>query len=103
MTAVPQRYPKTALPDLANFIRRLAHCLSRFARKSLRKFWHVDHDSVDAIDRRGMRIGLGAETQIFRTLVSAIPLGEADEEALLGSEAIYRLQVLVLGRIFPRY
>src|SRR6266550_3346250 len=69
MTAAASVFFKTVLPDLANSIRWLAHCLTRLAGESLRKLRHVDDDSVDAIERRGMGIGLGAETQILRTII----------------------------------
>src|SRR5947209_19989335 len=50
-----------------------------------------------------MRIGHSAHPQVFRTFIGAIPLGEADEEALLRREPIQRLKILVFGGIFPGY
>jgi hypothetical protein len=41
------------------------------------------------------------QAQGLRTVAAAIPLGEADEEALLGREAVPRLELLVLRLLLP--
>src|ERR1700686_4040023 len=90
-------------PDSANIRRGFDHGLTRFAGKSFREVRHVDHNSIDAVARRRMRIGHGAQAHVFRTLVGAVPLGESDEEALFGREAVDGLKVLVFVGILPRY
>src|SRR5580704_2244713 len=50
-----------------------------------------------------MRIGCGLEPAVGLTSVFACPLGEADEEALVGGEAFDRLQLLTRGCPLPGY
>src|SRR6266404_4305868 len=81
------------LPDAANFFWGFDHGLAGAAGKGFGEFRHVGDDAVDAVFGRGMRIGLRADSQIFRTVVGTIPLSEADEEALLWGEAVDGLEI----------
>ena len=53
------------LPDLANFVCRLDHRLSRFAGEGRAEFRHIHHHAVDAILPGRMWIGHGALTRLF--------------------------------------
>jgi len=48
-----------------------------------------------------VRVGHGAAPQVLRPVVGAGPLGEADEEALLGGEAVAPLLGLARARRAP--
>src|SRR5207244_9866938 len=76
------------LPNLTDLICRLDHRLGRFARKCLGELRHIYDHAVDTIFCRRMWIGNRADTEVFRTLIGARPLSEADEESLIGGEAI---------------
>src|SRR5260221_12735737 len=87
------------LPDAADFFWGFDHGLAGAARKGFGELRHVGDDAVDAVLGRRVRIGLRADTQIFRTVVGTIPLSETDEESLLGSEAVGRLRIFAsVGR-----
>src|SRR5437867_2179417 len=79
---------KLQLPNLTDLICRLDHRLSRFARKCLGELRHVYDHAVDTIFCRRMRVSDRADTKVFRTLIGARPLSKADEESLIGGEAI---------------
>src|SRR5204863_8278541 len=85
---LPSKIASLHLPNLTDLICRLDHRLSRFARKCLGELRHVYDHAVDTIFCRRMWIGNRADTEVFRTLVGARPLSEADEESLIGGEAI---------------
>src|SRR5258708_40730 len=96
----PSRHQRS-LPDTAYVRRRFHHGLTRFAGEGFREVGHVYDDSVDAVARGRVRVRHGAHTHIFGALVGAIPLGESNEEALLGSEAVDGLEMLVFVGVFP--
>src|ERR1035437_7845627 len=87
------------LPDAAGL--RPHHGLSCFAREGLGEFRHVPDHAVDAILFRGMRVGDGVGALAFGALVAASPLGEADEETLVRSEAADRFQLPGRGGVLP--
>src|SRR3977135_2747730 len=64
------------------------HRLSGFARKRPLELGHVHHQAVDAVLAGRMRVGQGPRPQILRAMVLAGPLRVADEETLLGREAV---------------
>src|SRR6266481_4014124 len=75
----------SVLPDEADFFCGLDHGLACFAAEGLSEFGHVHYYAVDAVLGWGVRIDLGAQAQVFGAVVGAVPLGVADEEALLGA------------------
>src|SRR5260221_4540143 len=49
-----------------------------------------------------MRIGQRAHAHFFWPLIRAVPLGKADEKALLRRKPVHGLQVFAFGGVFPR-
>src|ERR1017187_1934901 len=94
-----QRVPRPVLPYAAGL--GPDHRLSCLAREGLGEFRHVTHYTVNAILFRGMGVGDGAGALAFGALVAAIPLREADKEALVRSEAADGLQPLWRGGALP--
>ncbi len=94
---------RVALPDAAHIRCGLHHRLAWFAGECFGEVGHVYDDAVDAVARGGVRVGQGADAHVFGTFVGAVPLREADEEALLRGEAVDRLKVFVFVGIFPRH
>jgi hypothetical protein len=77
-------------PDPANLFRLLHECLPRLALKRLCKLRHVHDDTIDAVFRGRVRVDDGIEPHVLGTFVRAIPLSEADEEALSGRQPVLR-------------
>src|SRR5258707_12084435 len=89
------------LPDPADLLRLLVQRLAGLAGEGLIELWHVHDDAVDAGFVRRVGIDAGAQAQGLGAVAAAIPLGEADEEALLGRETIHRLKLLALRLLLP--
>src|SRR6516164_6991770 len=87
------------LPDFADL--RLHHGLTSFAPEGGRELRHVGDDAIDAGEAGRVRVGRGLETAVGLARVLAGPLGEADEEALVGRESFGRLQVRVCRGFLP--
>src|ERR1700686_5178984 len=68
----------------------------------LLKLGHVRDYAVDAVFFRGMRVYGGAQTLGLIPGLATPALAVADKEALLGREAIDRIQRLAFGVILPR-
>ena len=86
-------------PDFAGL--RADHGLTGFAGEGLLELREIRHDAVDSILAGRVRIGDGADTEIFRAVILAGPLRIADEEALVGSEAVFRFQAHSGRLLFP--
>src|ERR1700728_5492129 len=82
---------KTALssssPDFAGF--GTDHGLACFTTESLLELRQIRDDAVDAVFAGRVRIGNGADVEVLRALAFAGPLAHADEEALVGGEAVF--------------
>ena len=89
-----------ALPDLAD--RRLHHRLALLATEGGRELRHIHKQAVDPPLARRMRIGDRGYSRVFRTRIFTGPLSIADEETLIGSEAVLRFELLPVGLGLPR-
>src|ERR1039458_7274047 len=65
-----------------------------YAGKGPLELGHVDHETIDAIATRRVRVRLRMQAQIFGSIVLARPLRITDKESLLGCQAILILQRL---------
>src|SRR5262249_28930502 len=86
-----------ALPHSTDLVSRSGLRLFLFAGKGLRKSGLVHRHSVDAVPCRRVWVSHGSDSHIFRSLISAVPLSEADKEALLRSKTVYWLKILSLS------
>src|SRR5262245_9776395 len=75
---------------------RADHRRAGLARERLRELRHVHDDAVDAVLPGRVRIRDRVRALVLGPLVLAVPLREADEEALVGREAVAGLELLVL-------
>src|SRR5713101_9721098 len=75
------------LPDLACL--RAHHRLALFAAEGLCKLRHIRKRSVAAEPGQRVRVCVGHQPRVFDPLVCAPDLRPAEEEALLGSKAVF--------------
>jgi len=61
----------------------------------------IRDDAVDAVFAGRVRIGNGADAEVLRALAFAGPLAHADEEALVGGEAVFIFKTHAGGLPFP--
>src|SRR5216683_1301115 len=93
------------LPDLTCW--RFCHGLSSLAAEGGGELGQIGDDAVDAGKSGGVGIGEGLDAAVGLAGVLAGPLGEADEEALVGGEAVYRFEAVAglkiggFGRLLP--
>src|SRR6266851_9821249 len=87
------------LPDLTCL--RFCHGLSSLAAEGGGELGQIGDDAVDAGESGGVGIGEGLDAAVGLAGVLAGPLGEADEEALVGGEAVYGLKIGGFGRLLP--
>src|SRR5207253_6237002 len=86
-------------PDPAGL--RSHHRLGFLALERFRKLGKVRHDSVVAVLVGRVRVGDGVRPEVLGPLVLAGPLGEPDEEALVGTEPVPLLQVGPRNGVLP--
>src|SRR4051812_40553722 len=79
-------YSLPSLPDVAGVLRH--HRLSRLAAEGFLELRHILHNPVHAELAGRVRIGVDLKAQIFRPLLFTPHASEAEEEALLGREAV---------------
>ena len=77
------------------------HGLSGAAGEGFAELGHVGDYAIDAVFLGRMRIGDGVGALAFGAFVAAGPLRHADEEALIGRQAVDGLQRLILGGFLP--
>src|SRR6266478_6724395 len=77
------------------------HRLTQLTRERRRELRHIGNHAIDAVFFRRVRISNRVHPLALHSLIAAGPLRHADEEPLIGSEAIDGVQILVLGRVLP--
>src|SRR5258708_23990434 len=86
---------KLLLPHPTGLLRY--HGPARFTSKGLLKFRHVLHDAVDAPAAGGVRVYADTQAQDFRCDIFTPHAAVAEEEALIGGEAVNQLVGVLFG------